>query len=133
MIERPARWLSFTRTMSDSEPRWLAPPPARTAAFSRARSPGVVLRVSQTWVAGLAAATASTSSRVALATPDRWHRKFSAVRSAVSRVRSGARTVATASPGATRSPSARVQVSSIAVSTCAEASVAQARPARTPG
>ena len=27
--------------------RWLAPPPARTAAFSRARSPGVVLRVSR--------------------------------------------------------------------------------------
>ncbi len=46
-------------------------PPARTAAFSRARSPGVVLRVSSTRVAGLAASTASTNRRVSVATPDR--------------------------------------------------------------
>ena len=32
---------------SESEPRWLTPPPARTAAFSRALKPGVVLRVSR--------------------------------------------------------------------------------------
>ena len=47
VIPRPARWLSFTSTNSDSEPRWFTPPPARTAAFSTARSPGSVLRVSQ--------------------------------------------------------------------------------------
>ena len=47
MLE-PARWLSFTRTASDRPARWLVPPPARTAAFSRTRSPGVVLRVSRT-------------------------------------------------------------------------------------
>ena len=35
------------RTASDRLPRWLAPPPARTAAFSRARRPGRVLRVSR--------------------------------------------------------------------------------------
>ena len=35
-------------TMSDSDPRWFAPPPARTAAFSSARRPGSVLRVSRT-------------------------------------------------------------------------------------
>ena len=57
---RPPRWLSLTSTASDRLPRWLWPPPARTAAFSRARRPGVVLRVSSTRVAGLAARTAST-------------------------------------------------------------------------
>ncbi len=52
---RPPRWLSFTSTASDRLPRWLWAPPARTAAFSSARRPGVVLRVSRTRVAGLAA------------------------------------------------------------------------------
>ena len=47
----PARWLSFTSTPSERLPRWFVPPPARTAAFSRARRPGVVLRVSSTRVA----------------------------------------------------------------------------------
>ena len=36
----PARWLSLTSTQSDRLPRWLRPPPARTAAFSSARRPG---------------------------------------------------------------------------------------------
>ena len=39
MPSRP-RWLSFTSTASDSPARWFQPPPARTAAFSRARRPG---------------------------------------------------------------------------------------------
>jgi len=34
-------------THSERLPRWFMPPPARTAAFSSARRPGVVLRVSQ--------------------------------------------------------------------------------------
>ena len=55
-MDSPPRWLSLTSTASDRLPRWLWPPPARTAAFSSARSPGVVLRVSSTRVAGLAAA-----------------------------------------------------------------------------
>jgi len=47
----------------------LAPPPSRTASFSRMRSPGVVLRV-QTILA-LCPSIASTRERVAVATPDR--------------------------------------------------------------
>ena len=46
-MPRPARWLSLISTASESESRWLNPPPARTAAFSSARSPGSVLRVSR--------------------------------------------------------------------------------------
>ena len=47
---RPARsaWLSLTMTSSKSPTRWFSPPPQRTAYFSKARSPGVVLRVSRT-------------------------------------------------------------------------------------
>ena len=77
-----ARWLSFSRIQSDRLPRWLAPPPARTAAFSRLRRPGVVLRVSQMRV-GPAAAATTTNRRVSVAMPDRWPRKLSAVRSPV--------------------------------------------------
>ena len=64
VIESPARWLSFTSTKSESEPRWLTPPPARTAAFSSARSPGMVLRVSQMRTPPRSPATASTNARV---------------------------------------------------------------------
>ena len=64
----PARWLSLTRTASESPPRWLWPPPARTAAFSRARSPGVVLRVSSIRVDGLAG-----GHRLHVATGERGH------------------------------------------------------------
>ncbi|CAM5477530.1 hypothetical protein SCYAM73S_05469 [Streptomyces cyaneofuscatus] len=42
-------WLSLTRAASESDIRWLTPPPHRTAYFSSARSPAVVLRVSRTW------------------------------------------------------------------------------------
>ena len=45
--------MSFSSTDSDSDERWFVPPPARTAAFSRDRSPGVVLRVSRTCDAGV--------------------------------------------------------------------------------
>ena len=41
-------WLSLTSAASDSDIRWLTPPPQRTAYFSSARRPGVVLRVSRT-------------------------------------------------------------------------------------
>ncbi len=81
VMPMPARWLSFTSTKSDSEPRWFTPPPARTAAFSSARSPGSVLRVSQTRAGRR---RPRTKRRVAVATPERWQRKLSAVRSPVS-------------------------------------------------
>ena len=44
---QPARWLSLISTASESESRWLKPPPARTAAVCSARRPGSVLRVSR--------------------------------------------------------------------------------------
>ena len=63
----------------------MAPPPSRTASFSRTRRPGVVLRV-QTILA-LWPAIASTSERVAVATPDSRQSRLSAVRSAASTAR----------------------------------------------
>ena len=42
-----ATWFSLIRIASWRPMRWLVPPPAATAAFSSARSPGVVLRVSR--------------------------------------------------------------------------------------
>ena len=47
--------------------RWLVPPPAATAAFSSARSPGVVLRVSR--IRAPVPATASTYRAVSVAIP----------------------------------------------------------------
>ena len=41
-----ATWLSLIRMASSRPKRWLTPPPQRTAYFSKARRPGVVLRVS---------------------------------------------------------------------------------------
>ena len=128
-IDSPPRWLSLTRMPSESEPRWFTPPPARTAAFSRARRPGVVLRVSRmrAWPAA-----ARTKRRVMLATPERWHRKFRAVRSAESTDGSGPSTVAMWAPASNSSPSSSNQVTTTAGSTWANASVAQSLPASTP-
>ena len=63
-----AMWLSLRRIQSERLPRWLAPPPALTAAFSSARRPGVVLRVSQIRAVPPVAAT-STKVRVRVAIP----------------------------------------------------------------
>ena len=79
----PARWLSLTSTASERPTRWLVPPPARTAAFSSWRKPGVVLRVSSTSTDGLLSCAAATNCAVSVAMPERCPRKFSAVRSAV--------------------------------------------------
>ena len=49
--------------------RWLTPPPMRTAYFSSARSPGIVLRVSR--MNAVVPSTASTQRRVSVATPER--------------------------------------------------------------
>ena len=61
-----------------------------TAAFSSARSPGVVLRVSRmrTPVPSIAA----TKRAVSVATPDRWPSRLRAVRSPASRARAGPKT-----------------------------------------
>ncbi len=118
-------WLSFTSAASASDIRWLRPPPQRTAYFSNARSPGRVLRVSR--IAAPVPSTASTHRRVAVATPERWHSRFSAVRSAVSRARTGPATVRTASPGLTWSPSeatismSRPPVQPLSASACSSA------------
>ena len=125
----PARWLSLTRMPSDSEPRWLTPPPARTAAFSRARRPGVVLRVSRMRARSPAA---STKRLVRVATPDRWPRRLRAVRSAVSTGARGPDTRAITVPGASRSPSARSHSTSMPGSTARNVSAAARRPASTP-
>ena len=57
-IEPASRtWLSLISNPSPSPNRWLVTPPARAAYFSRARSAGVVLRVSRTVVRPAAAVT----------------------------------------------------------------------------
>ena len=89
---------------SPSDIRWLTPPPQRTAYFCSARSPGTVLRVSRSRPG---ARDGVHPRAVAVATPESWHSRLSAVRSAVSRVASGARTASATSPGRSRSPSAR--------------------------
>ena len=59
-------------TASDSESRWLNPPPARTAARCRARSPGSVLRVSRMRTSS---PTAVTHRRVNVAIPEQCDKK----------------------------------------------------------
>ena len=57
-----AMWFSLMRIASKRPARWLVPPPSTTAAFSRPRRPGVVLRVSRT-VAPPPASTADDLGR----------------------------------------------------------------------
>ena len=126
-----ARWLSLSITQSDRLPRWFDPPPARTAAFSSDRSPGVVLRVSQMRAAPPRAA-ASANRRVSVATPDRWHRKLRAVRSPVRIGANGPSTRPMTAPGSTAAPSASCQRTSTSASSWANVSTAHAVPATTP-
>ena len=93
-------WLSLTIAASDSDMRWLTPPPQRTAYFSSARRPGVVLRVSRT--AAPVPSTASAQRRVSVAMPDSRHSRFSAVRSPVSSPRVAAVSDSSTSPRPTR-------------------------------
>ena len=60
------------------------PPPARTAAFSSERNPGVVFRVSQIRWRDWPRGRPPQSGWAVVATPERWQRKLRAVRSAVS-------------------------------------------------
>ena len=62
-------WFSSIRIASYSPARWLLAPPAATAAFSSARSPGVVLRVSSTLAP--VPCTSSAARAAIVATPDR--------------------------------------------------------------
>ena len=68
-----AMWLSLIRTCSPRELRWLRQPPQRTAYFSSARNPGVVLRVSTMRIPGpgLSADTASPSCSRGRSSPHR--------------------------------------------------------------
>ena len=77
-----ATWLSLIRIPEARSERWLTPPPVRTAYFSSARRPGVVLRVSVTRT--LAPSAAATKAWVSVAIPERRCRKLTAVRSPAS-------------------------------------------------
>ena len=125
-----ARWLSLAITASEREKRWFTPPPQRTACRSRARRPGVVLRVSV--MRAPVPSTASTMARVAVAIPDIRCTRFSAIRSAWSTARAGPVTVASTSPVVKRSPSARWAVSSVAGSVRRNAAATTSIPASTP-
>ena len=112
--------------------RWFTPPPQRTAYFSSARRPGVVLRVSRTRAP--VPSSASTQRCVSVATPDRWHSRLSAVRSAVRSRRVGAVTRAISVPGSTTDPSATSCSNWLAVDphTISITAAATGRPAITP-
>src|SRR5659263_734237 len=126
-----AMWLSLMRTASYSPNRWFTPPPARTAAFSSARSPGVVFRVHA--MRACVCATAAARCAVAVATPLRWPRRLSATRSPVRRARVGPATSRTTSPGATASPSPRTTSTRTAGSSICQASQPTSTPGITPG
>ena len=103
MLPAASLWLSLIIATSYRPMRLLVPPPTRTAYFSSARRPGVVLRVSST--VAFVPASSSAHLRVWVATPDIRQSRFSAVRSAVSRDRVGPVTTASTSPRTTRAPS----------------------------
>lgn len=125
-------WLSFTRAASESDMRWLTPPPQRTAYFSRARRPAVVLRVSRTLA--FVPSRASAHARVAVAMPERRHRRLSALRSPVSRSRVRAVTLRSVSPASTRAPSSTCRsTSNSSVQTIERTASATRRPATTAG
>src|SRR5690606_15192531 len=104
-------------------------PPARTAAFSSTRCPGMVLRVSsrRNWVP----ASASTHCRVKVAMPQRRCRKFSAVRSAVRMARTGPRTSPKTWPASTTLPSSTKKRTSQRGSTLRKVRRAGSNPATT--
>ena len=120
------------RIQSERLPRWLRPPPARTAALDNERRPGTVLRVSQTRALPPAAAAAAYCE-VSVAMPDRNDRKFNAVRSPVRIELNGPRTMPNTSPAASSAPSSTDHDTSTLRSSWAKVSVAQRVPARRPG
>ena len=123
-------WLSLISMASSRPKRWLKPPPQRTAYFSSARRPGVVLRVQQMRVC--VPATRRTNSCVAVATPERWPRRLSAARSAASTARAGPVTVISAVLAATLAPSRACAAISISGASRRNAAAASGSPAITP-
>src|SRR5699024_1358575 len=109
---------------------WLTPPPQRTAWRSRARSPGVVLRVSV--MRTPVPSTASTKRRVRVATPLMRCRRFRAIRSAWTTARAGPLTTASSVPAVKRSPSAARARTRVAGSVSRKAAVNTSRPESTP-
>src|SRR6185437_5791523 len=85
-----------------------------TVVRSAAHPHRVFLRGAQSGhrLAGATDLRLGTHDRIGDATPLRWHRKFSAVRSAVRMPRADPRTVAIRSPGASLAPSGRSTVTS---------------------
>ena len=126
-----AMWFSLIRIASSSPRRWLAPPPAATAAFSSPRRPGVVLRVSR--IVAPEPSTAATKRAVRVAIPDRWPRKLSAVRSPASRARAGPATSATSAGTRSRHSPSPTSGSNSWTPACSNVSRAAASPNTAPG
>src|ERR1035441_5855055 len=98
-------WLFLMRIPSCRSRRWLMPPPQQTAYLSRARRPGMVLRVSRILVLDVVAATARTYSLVRVAMPDMRCIRLRMTRSVERMLAALARMTAMAWPFLTRTPS----------------------------
>ena len=125
------RWLSLISTASSSPKRWLEPPPTRIAYFSRARRPGVVLRV-QTISVGRSAMW-PTRDAVAVAMPESRPRMLRAVRSPLRIGRARPSTTASTVPASTSAPSPRSTPIHSSGSSMRNADSAMSRPATRPG
>src|SRR5579872_1465649 len=101
------------------------------AYFSRARSPGVVLRVQMT--RALVWAMRLTNSEVAVAMPDRWPMKLSAVRSALRMARALPSIVISLALAAMVSPSRELAAILIAGDSRRNEASTSGRPETTPG
>src|SRR5512139_2151411 len=109
--------------------RWFPPPPTRTAYFSRARNPGVVLRVS-TMVAPVPA-TSRTKAAVSVATPLRRCNRLSATRSPCNRLAASPFSQASTSLRRTVWPSALNFSNDTPASSSSKTRQATSMPART--
>ena len=123
-------WLSFSRIMSKSPIRWFIPPPIFTACFSSMRIPGVVLRVSSTWV--FVPFSFSTYLFVIVAIPLIRCIMFSIRRSVCSRERTLPVTTIAMSPFFTCAPSCMSTSTFIVSSNLANTFFATSTPARMP-
>ena len=86
-----ATWLSLIIAPSNRPKRCGVPPPCTTACFSRARRPGVVLRVAA--MRAVVPLVSATYRAVSVATPERRQRKLRPVRSAARMLANGPRTL----------------------------------------
>src|SRR3989442_5247731 len=125
-----AMWLSLINMASSSPKRWLKPPPQRTAYFSKARRPGVVLRVQQMRVR--VPATRRTNSYVAVATPERRPSRLTATRSAASTASAGPASIISSLLPVTRDPSRVLAAISISGASLANVAATSGRPEITP-